>query len=415
MSSSKHPICLYLTLPDNEELIQEAILRSGLIRRVVEVWADAEDLPTAVAMVDYSFPFLCQPLMPHPQQHDAHGADDKTRRILLSHFATALRQLPGEVSLDHPAHHLIFYEDFSDYQYKHNHFQQTGEKEMLDSMNKPNRIIFGRVVAHGRNIAYQFDLVNRPFLGTTSMKAICSHVTAQAALVGQGDLILDPFCGTGSILVACAALGADVLGSDIDPHACGGENSNKNGKFQRSVGREQEGQTAKDNFIFYNLLDRLKDLQHKDALQWLEDDDDNHNNNNSIQFDGIVADPPFGRRERVCLPVSFIESLTPHAGELDAMGSRLVNETLSSPFMVVALLLRLAERRLKAGRRLAFWIATNSDIEQHEVEAFLEKVNEEVLVKKKSLSLLRVTAEELRRGMWRWLVVYEKEGEVSRW
>ena len=36
----------------------------------------------------------------------------------------------------------------------------------------------------------------------------------------EGDFIIDPYCGSGSTLVACAKLGREFIGCDINPEYC---------------------------------------------------------------------------------------------------------------------------------------------------------------------------------------------------
>jgi 16S rRNA G966 N2-methylase RsmD len=120
------------------------------------------------------------------------------------------------------------------------------------------------------------------YIGTTTMDAVVSHLAAVAASVGPGDLILDPFCGTGSLIIACASLGANVVGSDIDE---GNFNSiknstpdtfdlptkkrTKNTSFQRHGNNtSQVGKSTVDNFIHYGLQDRLVGLMALDAALW---------------------------------------------------------------------------------------------------------------------------------------------------
>ena len=70
-----------------------------------------------------------------------------------------------------------------------------------DSGYVPLQSVFGRVVCEGPNIMTDYDLKKRPFIGTTTMDAVCSHLAAAAARVSEGDLVLDPFCGTGRCVV----------------------------------------------------------------------------------------------------------------------------------------------------------------------------------------------------------------------
>jgi hypothetical protein len=206
--------------------------------------------------------------------------DDSGRRQLLGKFSSVLRRLPGSVDLRSPAHTLVYYEDWHDYQLLHNRAQEQLDYSSL-SDEKPRRLLLGRVLVQGENFAVKYDLRHRPFLGTTSMKAICAHVSAMAVGAGPDRTLLDPFCGSASLLVSAAMLGADVWGSDLDALSVLGENDNattdgidesklrKNGKFRRRDGQTQAGRSARDNFHFYNLQSRLLALQHRDALDWL--------------------------------------------------------------------------------------------------------------------------------------------------
>lgn len=91
-------------------------------------------------------------------------------------------------------------------------------------------------VAEGaRSLVDVYTLKKRQYLGTTSMDAELSLISANMAHVRPdstpftsphlylsspqirpGSVFFDPFAGTGSFLVAGAAFGARVLGGDID-------------------------------------------------------------------------------------------------------------------------------------------------------------------------------------------------------
>jgi tRNA G10 N-methylase Trm11/DNA-directed RNA polymerase subunit M/transcription elongation factor TFIIS len=147
----------------------------------------------------------------------------------------------------------------------------------------PLRCVLSRVLAEGPNIMTDYDVKKRPFIGTTTMDAVVSHIAAVAARIGPGDLILDPFCGTGSLLIACASLGANVVGSDIDDDNFNStmisapdlsdlsvKKKAKNSSFQRH-GLDilsQVGKSTVDNFIYYGLQDRLVGLIAVDAALW---------------------------------------------------------------------------------------------------------------------------------------------------
>lgn len=67
-----------------------------------------------------------------------------------------------------------------------------------------------------RKLASKTSLKTRKFIGNTSMDPLLSLLMVNLAAIKEYDIILDPFVGTGSILVAAAAIGGQVLGSDID-------------------------------------------------------------------------------------------------------------------------------------------------------------------------------------------------------
>lgn len=73
-----------------------------------------------------------------------------------------------------------------------------------------------QVTESSRSLVDAYTLKNRKFLGTTSMESEISFFSSNQVLAGEGKLIFDPFVGTGSLLITSAALGAHVMGADID-------------------------------------------------------------------------------------------------------------------------------------------------------------------------------------------------------
>lgn len=135
------------------------------------------------------------------------------------------------------------------------------------------QIFFARYVAGtSRNLIRTYDLKKRGYLGTTSMEAELSFVSANQVLARPGSLIYDPFVGTGSFLLSSSAFGAVTLGSDIDGRQI-------KGKGQTSIS---------SNFDQYNLHHLLLDCLVFDIKHspW-------HKN---FKVDGIIADPPYGVR-----------------------------------------------------------------------------------------------------------------------
>jgi len=113
------------------------------------------------------------------------------------------------------------------------------------------------------------------------MDSISAHLTANAALASRDMLVLDPFCGTGSLIIACASLGADVVGADIDgeclglapdPTALPYLQRSKNVRFRRKGHVSQMEENILSNFRFYGLEDRLAARLAADAGRWLEKD-----------------------------------------------------------------------------------------------------------------------------------------------
>jgi len=115
------------------------------------------------------------------------------------------------------------------------------------------------------------------------MDAVSSHLAANAAYINEGDFVLDPFCGTGSLLISSAALGAYVVGSDIDPGSFGANENNvspsdgaeksKNIRFKRkleSMNAAQLSGGVRQNFEYYQLENKLISLLPVDANTWTQ-------------------------------------------------------------------------------------------------------------------------------------------------
>lgn len=246
--------------------------------------------------------------------------------------------------------------------------------------------VFGRQVAEGPRIANTYDVRTRPYIGTTTMDALISHITANAVHIMPGDRVLDPFCGTGSLLLPCAYLGADVVGSDIDGDCLGAlerealpaSNRSKNSNFIRHTAALQELQvngSALSNFFYYGLGDRVKGLFAMDAMDWCGEQAE------FGVFDAIVSDPPFGIREKTR------------------------GESSGQPLVV---LFRIAKLRLRLGGRMAFWMPTEAFTSEPEVRRILSELEVEA-GGDGSLVFVKAIREELNNKLWRWLCVYEMQ------
>eukprot|EP01042_Synura_sphagnicola_P002773 gene2773-3379_t len=240
------------------------------------------------------------------------------------------------------------------------------------SVCNPSKAYLCRLVQKGPSIYAEFNLKERPYIGTTSMDCISAHLAANAARLLPGHVVLDPFCGTGSLLISCAALGAAVVGTDIDSDTLGlsGRAStgsglsvswaslSKNSKFRRKgfLDRQQHNKDINSNFEHYGLDHLVWGLAGIDVQLWLteeaekaiigrlgpywissEDTDaeGRERSRRALEFDAIVTDPPFGRRERAL-------ASTP-------------DMPMGDPDLTTSVLFAVAGTRLKPGGRLVFW------------------------------------------------------------
>lgn len=139
----------------------------------------------------------------------------------------------------------------------------------------PTHVYFTQLVGEtSRAVVDVYDLKKRPYIGTTSMDAELSLITANMTLAAPGKLIFDPFVGTGSFVVACAHFGAHTLGSDIDG---------------RQIRGKKPGRSLKANFGHYGIQRR--------HLDGFTSDLTNTPIRRTAFLDAIVCDPPYGVRE----------------------------------------------------------------------------------------------------------------------
>ena len=436
-----YPLCGYLSLP-NALSAKEVAHRCASVRSIIEVWGDGSSADTVRDQVQSTFASTVRPHFPLPKtdaERDSNswkivfrrfgkggrsGLDPAGKRSFLSKFNSILQNLGGDVNLTSPAHELVFLEDWSRF-----HAAATEDSEAA-LLYTPERSFFGKIVGFGREVQTDYSLNRRPFLGTTSMAPLPAHLCAVSALVGSGSLVLDPFCGTGSILVSCAALGASVVGSDIDADCLGlapegpdsrplrerdrGKNFRLNKNRSKASKREgapvipSAGFSActRDNIAFYGLQDRLVGLLARDIRDWLpggragEVDEDAGEQIAGLgltgPFDAIVTDPPYSRRERAVGSTS----------NNNIVGNSAIGGSYEGCSDIIRTLCAVACARLKPGGRLVFWYPTDAFVEEADVRRMLEAtLPDEARV---ALALNRLTCEKLHDKLWRWLVVYTR-------
>ena len=220
-------LCNYVRLPD-DFYAKEICKRCATIRRIIKVWGDGKDVAT-----------LCEDLKSRQsyysdefsrakswgvkfERHGRIGRSGMTyseKRELLSKIIPSLSSTYGEVKINNPELELLYLEDWSTFQTERtamlaqNNIETSSNnnnQELItnfENLYQPLRCMFGHIIAEGPSIFHDFALNTRPFVGTTSMNPVCSHLSANAALVTSDQLVLDPFCGTGSLLVGAAYLG----------------------------------------------------------------------------------------------------------------------------------------------------------------------------------------------------------------
>jgi len=212
----------------------------------------------------------------------------------------------------------------------------------------PKRIYFTRLITLSRRDAIdKFNLKKRKYLGTTSMDAELSLISANQARIKPGSLVIDPFVGTGSFLVTSAYFGAMTLGGDIDIRVLRGR---------------EEGKNIVANFEQYELEPYLVDIIRFDNAK-----------NDVIRtqpfFDAIITDPPYGVRAgakkvgvrnpdvKILREDELPEGWEPHYSQTVPYS---VPEVMSD-------LLDFAARNLVLGGFLVYWFPTTSEYKPDDI------------------------------------------------
>ena len=168
---------------------------------------------------------------------------------------------------------------------------------------KPRRIYFGRYITSSQRspILEKYTLKKRNYINTTSMDSELAFLTANITLARPNTIFYDPFVGTGSFLVACAHLGAYVLGSDIDGRMIRGTRA-------RNL-RSNFGQYGLDNWFLDGFVCDLTNSplrcsgggggSSNDATTGggRRDSVGRAGGKGGRYLDGIICDPPYGVRE----------------------------------------------------------------------------------------------------------------------
>jgi len=425
------PLCCKLQLP-NDDIVQQVIERCCLVRSAIEVWGegktslesskDAQDRffspQSNISSMTATGSRSENSWRVHFRRYGrGQGLNVAGKQRLLELYKPILKSLNGDVNLTDAKHHLVNLEDWHSFHDWHDETTNGGSHHDKENDYVPLRTIFGRIVAEGNNVQTNFDIKARPFIGTTTMNPVSAHVAAVASRVGPGDRVLDPFVGTGSLLIAATALGAHVVGSDVDADCLGlleggsdlpAKDRSKNNRFKRHgerLGEDQLDRSTRDNFNYYGVSSQLEALLACDVREWIPSSTPNEDDvmQNYGLFDAIISDPPFGRREKAKGGGREDEEEEGTEGEETAEAFRI--RGMGDPDSTLVALLSLSRARIKKGGRLVFFLPTDAFVSEEEVREklslLLQKANSV-----ESLNLERVCAERLHDKLWRWLIVF---------
>uniref|UniRef100_A0A9J2PG93 tRNA (guanine(10)-N(2))-methyltransferase TRMT11 n=1 Tax=Ascaris lumbricoides TaxID=6252 RepID=A0A9J2PG93_ASCLU len=231
-----------------------------------------------------------------------------------------------------------------------NVFTVIEEYENCDGRDSSlNNIYFGRLIGYGQSrLKNLYNLKERCYIGNTTMDPELSFIQANLIKANMGSIVLDPFCGTGGLLISAAHFGAAVIGTEI------------NYQIARAVGRSSrvgkkfltDNESVAANFKQYEIDDRFMSLIIADASRhtmWRCG-----NNKSDGIFDAIVADPPYGVREKG-RKVGNKERKTGWTLPGNQHEVRYPEKTKYALSSVFTDLLELAVSVLVIGGRLSFW------------------------------------------------------------
>lgn len=260
---------------NNEECLLKLLHRSVLAQSIYELWVSADTYDEFYKQLTLS-PYIDNPYYSNCSFRilvETFGKKislaDKVERIEKLDFLP----FQGVINLKTPEVTFHYYEYFG--------------RDQKSVPEDPFQIVFGRWIADSSNRKdiSKFSLKTRKFIANTTMEPTLAFLMSNIAKVGPNDLVYDPFVGSGSLLVSAAFLGAFIFGSDIDYQLLHGlAKPSRCGEKKRS-----HDESVRSNLKQYNLQSKYLDVICADSsLSLLKND---------IQFDAIVTDPPYGKRE----------------------------------------------------------------------------------------------------------------------
>ncbi|CAI2320640.1 unnamed protein product [Caenorhabditis sp. 36 PRJEB53466] len=247
---------------------------------------------------------------------------------------------------------------------------------------QPKRVFFGKLIGEGRvGLKTRYNLKDRCYIGNTTMDPELSFIQANLAMITAGNVALDPFVGTGGLILPAAEFGAFVAGTEINYQTARA----KGRSSRQGVGERLESESIRANFEQYGTLHRLLSIMIADSskhLIWSA----------NAKFDVIVADPPYGVREKARKTVKNKEM---KEDSEDVVRYQKKEEyDLEKAYCD---LLTLAARILVPNGRASFWYPV-----------ILEKYCSENLPRHPAMELVSNCEQQLTRKTSRRLLTYRK-------
>ncbi|PIC49894.1 hypothetical protein B9Z55_001010 [Caenorhabditis nigoni] len=203
----------------------------------------------------------------------------------------------------------------------------------------PRKIFFGKLLGEGRSeLKTKYNLRERCYIGNTTMDPELSFIQANLAMVQPGNLVFDPFVGTGGLILPAAEFGGYVMGTEINYQTARA----KGRSSRQGVGERHESESIRANFEQYHTEDKLLSIVIADSSKhaiW----------SSNAKFDVIVADPPYGVREKARKTVKNKKS---DANEDYIQYQQKEDYDLEAAFCD---LLNLAAMTLVMNGRVSFW------------------------------------------------------------
>ena len=334
----------------------------------------------------------------------------------------------------------------------------------LDGRNYGNKSN-GKDGAFYQRVVSQFSLKQRTYIGPTTMDAEMSFIIANAAGVKEGSRVLDPYCGTGGLLLACAALGADAdlsFGIDIDGLVLAGMLSarpNEARAFRgerrrlRSLETQVSCSTSMISVANEDLrseieggVEQEKDLEEHErevmnrepkptlsieanfyahGLQpphFLCTDaallpeaievyrcEHNQTEVGPVEFDAIVTDPPYGKREWLGIPGASGDTVEDSSTEIFYKHQQF--ESLRTLQERIDGIVQLASKCLATNGKLVFFLPIRADLPKEgiaESNDDEEKAILKLIPSHPNLELLCISREALNNRMHRLLVTMKR-------